>query len=200
MMHLCSHCIFWLHSTSSSPFQNFTPLEEMRTAGFACFLSSTKTGGTETAPHLIPLQNVFGVQLEQSLKMSVGDIARLLVSIASENTTQWDTVTLHRAHSAGFGFRAHVRGVVLKMHFPYFAATEHWSQDHVTGAYYQLNTQSVLTWAQADTSCKQQSASLLSVSDPIEQSHVSGKVPHGGYELGLIQLHIACSTLAKMLR
>uniref|UniRef100_A0A8C9WS26 Mannose receptor, C type 1b n=1 Tax=Sander lucioperca TaxID=283035 RepID=A0A8C9WS26_SANLU len=50
-----------------------------------------------------------------------------------------------------------------------------WANNIVTGAYYQLNTQSVLTWAQADTSCKQQGASLLSLIDLHEQAFVTGK-------------------------
>ncbi|XP_041804638.1 macrophage mannose receptor 1-like [Chelmon rostratus] len=49
---------------------------------------------------------------------------------------------------------------------------EHWSKHIVTGAYYQLNTQSALTWSQAETSCQQQSASLLSITDPHEQAYV----------------------------
>uniref|UniRef100_A0A3Q2X2U7 Mannose receptor, C type 1b n=1 Tax=Haplochromis burtoni TaxID=8153 RepID=A0A3Q2X2U7_HAPBU len=44
-----------------------------------------------------------------------------------------------------------------------------WNKDPTTGASYQLNTQSALTWDQADASCKQQSASLLSISNPHEQ-------------------------------
>uniref|UniRef100_A0A3P9CY12 Mannose receptor, C type 1b n=1 Tax=Maylandia zebra TaxID=106582 RepID=A0A3P9CY12_9CICH len=40
---------------------------------------------------------------------------------------------------------------------------ETWNKDPTTGASYQLNTQSALTWDQADASCKQQSASLLSI-------------------------------------
>uniref|UniRef100_A0A3Q3W748 Uncharacterized protein n=1 Tax=Mola mola TaxID=94237 RepID=A0A3Q3W748_MOLML len=55
------------------------------------------------------------------------------------------------------------------------ASTDHWGKNRATGAYYQLNTQSVLTWAQAETSCKQQGASLLSVTDPHAQAFISGK-------------------------
>uniref|UniRef100_A0A671U1P3 Mannose receptor, C type 1b n=1 Tax=Sparus aurata TaxID=8175 RepID=A0A671U1P3_SPAAU len=62
-------------------------------------------------------------------------------------------------------------------------SNEHWSKNLVTGAYYQLNTQSVLTWDQAAASCKQQGASLLSVSDPNEQAYLSGKVPPGKHKL-----------------
>uniref|UniRef100_A0A669B8V2 Mannose receptor, C type 1b n=1 Tax=Oreochromis niloticus TaxID=8128 RepID=A0A669B8V2_ORENI len=53
---------------------------------------------------------------------------------------------------------------------------ETWNKDPTTGASYQLNTQSALTWDQADASCKQQGASLLSISNPHEQAYVSGKV------------------------
>uniref|UniRef100_A0A8C3ALJ6 Mannose receptor, C type 1b n=1 Tax=Cyclopterus lumpus TaxID=8103 RepID=A0A8C3ALJ6_CYCLU len=55
------------------------------------------------------------------------------------------------------------------------SSTEHWAKNTVTGAYYQVNTQSVLTWAQAEASCKQQGASLLSVTDPHQQAFASGK-------------------------
>uniref|UniRef100_A0A8D0CM87 Mannose receptor, C type 1b n=1 Tax=Sander lucioperca TaxID=283035 RepID=A0A8D0CM87_SANLU len=55
------------------------------------------------------------------------------------------------------------------------ASSDSWANNIVTGAYYQLNTQSVLTWAQADTSCKQQGASLLSLIDLHEQAFVTGK-------------------------
>lgn len=58
----------------------------------------------------------------------------------------------------------------------FFIAKEHWNIHPTTGAYYQLNTQSALTWFQAQTSCKQQGASLLSINDPHEQAYVTGKV------------------------
>uniref|UniRef100_A0A671TZF3 Mannose receptor, C type 1b n=1 Tax=Sparus aurata TaxID=8175 RepID=A0A671TZF3_SPAAU len=60
---------------------------------------------------------------------------------------------------------------------------EHWSKNLVTGAYYQLNTQSVLTWDQAAASCKQQGASLLSVSDPNEQAYLSALLETGKHKL-----------------
>nr|XP_046265195.1 macrophage mannose receptor 1-like isoform X4 [Scatophagus argus] len=50
---------------------------------------------------------------------------------------------------------------------------QHWNKDITTGAYYQLNTQSALTWPQAETSCKQQGASLLSITDPHQQAYVT---------------------------
>ncbi|XP_030257783.1 macrophage mannose receptor 1-like [Sparus aurata] len=50
---------------------------------------------------------------------------------------------------------------------------EHWTKHITTGAYYQLNTQSALTWSQAETSCKQQGASLLSITDPHQQAYVT---------------------------
>ncbi|CAJ1072734.1 macrophage mannose receptor 1-like [Xyrichtys novacula] len=50
---------------------------------------------------------------------------------------------------------------------------EHWNVHPTTGAYYQLNTQSALTWAQAETSCRQQGASLLSITDPHQQAYVT---------------------------
>uniref|UniRef100_A0A8C4NYA1 Mannose receptor, C type 1b n=1 Tax=Dicentrarchus labrax TaxID=13489 RepID=A0A8C4NYA1_DICLA len=63
------------------------------------------------------------------------------------------------------------------------SSTEHWPKNLITGAYYQLNTQSVLTWSQADASCKQQAASLVSIIDPNEQAYISGKVPPGRLKL-----------------
>uniref|UniRef100_A0A3B4A4A9 Mannose receptor, C type 1b n=1 Tax=Periophthalmus magnuspinnatus TaxID=409849 RepID=A0A3B4A4A9_9GOBI len=50
----------------------------------------------------------------------------------------------------------------------------HWVKNSATGAYYQINIQSALTWSQAQVSCKQQGASLLSITDPNEQAFVSG--------------------------
>uniref|UniRef100_A0AAQ5XL32 Mannose receptor, C type 1b n=3 Tax=Amphiprion ocellaris TaxID=80972 RepID=A0AAQ5XL32_AMPOC len=65
------------------------------------------------------------------------------------------------------------------------SSTEHWSKNLVTGAYYQLNTQSALTWAQAESSCKQQTAALLSVVDPSEQAFVSALLGSGKSKLWL---------------
>ncbi|XP_028283775.1 macrophage mannose receptor 1-like [Parambassis ranga] len=47
-----------------------------------------------------------------------------------------------------------------------------WKEHITTGAYYQLNTGSALTWLQAEASCKQQSASLLAITDPHEQAYI----------------------------
>nr|XP_020447208.1 macrophage mannose receptor 1-like [Monopterus albus] len=58
-----------------------------------------------------------------------------------------------------------------------------WNLHPITGVYYQLNTQSALTWPQAELSCKQQGASLLSITDPHEQAYVTGKVdPEHGWK------------------
>lgn len=56
----------------------------------------------------------------------------------------------------------------------YFAAKDSWNRHPTTGAYYQLNTESALTWPQAAVSCKQQGASLLSITDPHQQAYVTG--------------------------
>ncbi|XP_049454404.1 macrophage mannose receptor 1-like [Epinephelus fuscoguttatus] len=63
-----------------------------------------------------------------------------------------------------------------------------WTKHPTTGAYYQLNTQAALTWPQADASCKQQGASLLSITDPHEQAYITALLGHGGSKLwtGLI--------------
>lgn len=55
-------------------------------------------------------------------------------------------------------------------------ARDGWNNHPVTGAYYQLNKDSALTWSQAEVSCKQQGASLLSITDPHEQAYVTGMV------------------------
>uniref|UniRef100_UPI003AAC2783 macrophage mannose receptor 1-like n=1 Tax=Centroberyx gerrardi TaxID=166262 RepID=UPI003AAC2783 len=60
------------------------------------------------------------------------------------------------------------------------AAKEHWKKHPISGAYYQINTQSALSWPQAQTSCKQQGASLLSITDPHEQAYITGTVPPCG--------------------
>lgn len=57
-----------------------------------------------------------------------------------------------------------------------FKAKDSWDRHPTTGAYYQLNTQSALTWLQAEVSCRQQGASLLSITDPHQQAYVTGKV------------------------
>ncbi|XP_065117892.1 macrophage mannose receptor 1-like isoform X3 [Paramisgurnus dabryanus] len=49
-----------------------------------------------------------------------------------------------------------------------------WDSDPVTGVLYQRNTQTALTWHQARTSCQQQDADLLSISELHEQSYISG--------------------------
>lgn len=55
-------------------------------------------------------------------------------------------------------------------------ARDNWTKHPITGAYYQLNTQSALTWSQAQVSCKQEGASLLSITDPHEQAYITGKM------------------------
>lgn len=69
----------------------------------------------------------------------------------------------------------------FEMHFHIFVciftAKEHWKKHITTGVNYQLNTESALTWSQAEASCKQQVASLLSITDPHEQAYIAGKVP-----------------------
>ncbi|KAK2822607.1 hypothetical protein Q5P01_022672 [Channa striata] len=63
------------------------------------------------------------------------------------------------------------------------SATDHWSKNLVTGSYYQLNKQSSLTWPQAEKSCKQQSASLSSITDPNEQAYLSALLGVGKQKL-----------------
>ncbi|XP_075172279.1 macrophage mannose receptor 1-like [Anomaloglossus baeobatrachus] len=49
-----------------------------------------------------------------------------------------------------------------------------WTTDSVTGANYQINSDSALTWYQARRSCQQQDAKLLSITELHEQSFISG--------------------------
>uniref|UniRef100_A0A3Q3KWV0 Mannose receptor, C type 1b n=1 Tax=Mastacembelus armatus TaxID=205130 RepID=A0A3Q3KWV0_9TELE len=63
------------------------------------------------------------------------------------------------------------------------SSTEHWSKNLVTGAYYQVNTQSALTWHQAEASCKQQSAFLVSITDPNDQAYISALMGAGKKKL-----------------
>ncbi|XP_047445392.1 macrophage mannose receptor 1-like [Mugil cephalus] len=60
---------------------------------------------------------------------------------------------------------------------------EHWNVNPITNVYYQLNTQAALTWPQAEISCKQQGASLLSVNDPHEHAYITALLGRGGNTL-----------------
>uniref|UniRef100_A0A8C7RAM9 Mannose receptor, C type 1b n=1 Tax=Oncorhynchus mykiss TaxID=8022 RepID=A0A8C7RAM9_ONCMY len=53
-------------------------------------------------------------------------------------------------------------------------STEHWHKNPVTGAFYQVNLDSALTWHQARTSCQQQGADLASITEPLEQTYLAG--------------------------
>ncbi|XP_070700691.1 macrophage mannose receptor 1-like [Pempheris klunzingeri] len=57
---------------------------------------------------------------------------------------------------------------------------EHWIKHITTGAHYQFNTEAAVTWSQAETSCKQQGASLLSITDPHEQAYVTAQLQTAG--------------------
>lgn len=83
-----------------------------------------------------------------------------------------------------------VRIILINFFFCQNTATDHWRKNLITGAYYQLNIQSSLTWGQADTSCKQQAASLVSIVEPSEQALISGEVPPGGYLPELKQMQL----------
>lgn len=133
----------------------------------AHFHSFTKTGGLETAPHMTHQPSVPGVQLEQDLKMTSGDIVQLHVS---ENMRLCVWICALWWKSKAFIFLSF---------FCLWAATDKWIKNLATGTSYQLNVQSVLTWPQAEKSCKQQGTSLLSVSDPHQQAFVSGRSPLG---------------------
>ncbi|XP_015253776.1 PREDICTED: macrophage mannose receptor 1-like [Cyprinodon variegatus] len=59
-----------------------------------------------------------------------------------------------------------------------------WIRHPTNGAVYQLNTNSALTWWEAEKSCKQQSASLLSITDPNEQAYITALLEPGGIHQG----------------
>ncbi|XP_029970822.1 macrophage mannose receptor 1-like isoform X2 [Salarias fasciatus] len=65
------------------------------------------------------------------------------------------------------------------------SSTDHWAKNLVTGAYYQINGQAALTWAQAQTSCNQQAASLVSITDPNQQAFISALLGSGKKKLWL---------------
>ncbi|XP_076840882.1 macrophage mannose receptor 1-like isoform X2 [Brachyhypopomus gauderio] len=55
---------------------------------------------------------------------------------------------------------------------------EYWIKNPRTGVYYQVNEDSALTWYQARKSCQQQGGDLLSITEPHEQTFISGAVPY----------------------
>ncbi|XP_014899453.1 macrophage mannose receptor 1-like isoform X2 [Poecilia latipinna] len=61
---------------------------------------------------------------------------------------------------------------------------ESWIKHPTSGALYQLNTESALTWSEAETSCKQQSASLLTITDPQEKAYITALLEPGGTHQG----------------
>uniref|UniRef100_A0A3P9LTA8 Mannose receptor, C type 1b n=1 Tax=Oryzias latipes TaxID=8090 RepID=A0A3P9LTA8_ORYLA len=59
-----------------------------------------------------------------------------------------------------------------------------WIKHPKTGAYYQLNSDAALTWAEAESSCKQQNATLLSLTDPHQEAYVTAILTSGRMEEG----------------
>ncbi|XP_035375925.1 macrophage mannose receptor 1-like [Electrophorus electricus] len=57
---------------------------------------------------------------------------------------------------------------------------EYWSKNPLTGVYYQANEDSALTWYQARKSCQQQGGDLLSITEPHEQTFISGLLQKRG--------------------
>ncbi|XP_062381617.1 macrophage mannose receptor 1-like [Sardina pilchardus] len=53
-------------------------------------------------------------------------------------------------------------------------STKDWKKNPVTGVFYQVNENSALTWHQARRSCQQQDSDLLSITEPQEQTYISG--------------------------
>ncbi|XP_063048519.1 macrophage mannose receptor 1-like, partial [Engraulis encrasicolus] len=52
--------------------------------------------------------------------------------------------------------------------------SEGWKKNLLIGVYYQVNVNSALTWHQARMSCQQQDSDLLSITEPQEQTFISG--------------------------
>ncbi|KAJ8011011.1 hypothetical protein DPEC_G00053770 [Dallia pectoralis] len=66
-------------------------------------------------------------------------------------------------------------------------STEHWSKNPFTGSFYQVNLHSALTWYQARSSCQQQGADLVSITEPHQQAYISGHpLPEPGQVCGLV--------------
>ncbi|XP_062976933.1 macrophage mannose receptor 1-like [Elgaria multicarinata webbii] len=65
-----------------------------------------------------------------------------------------------------------------------------WTRNRWTGDLYQINTQSALTWYQARTSCQQQNAELVSITELHEQIYLSGltSIIETDYWIGLNSL------------
>ncbi|XP_043990703.1 macrophage mannose receptor 1-like [Gambusia affinis] len=57
---------------------------------------------------------------------------------------------------------------------------DNWVKYSASGALYQLNTNSALTWSEAETSCTQQSASLLTITDPHQKAYLTALLEPGG--------------------
>ncbi|KAG9273997.1 hypothetical protein AMEX_G10790 [Astyanax mexicanus] len=55
-----------------------------------------------------------------------------------------------------------------------------WKKNPLTNVYYQVNGQSALTWYQARKSCQQQGGDLLSITEPHEQTFISGLIQQAG--------------------
>lgn len=50
-----------------------------------------------------------------------------------------------------------------------------WDKDHLTNSCYQFNFQSTLSWREAWSSCEQQGANLLSITEIHEQTYINGE-------------------------
>ncbi|XP_053349941.1 macrophage mannose receptor 1-like isoform X2 [Clarias gariepinus] len=55
-----------------------------------------------------------------------------------------------------------------------------WTKNPLTGMYYQINKDSALTWYQARKSCQQQGGDLASITEPHEQTLISGLTQGNG--------------------
>uniref|UniRef100_A0A3B3BT12 Macrophage mannose receptor 1-like n=2 Tax=Oryzias melastigma TaxID=30732 RepID=A0A3B3BT12_ORYME len=64
------------------------------------------------------------------------------------------------------------------------SSRQSWTKHPKTGAYYQLNRDAALTWAEAESSCKQQNATLLSLTDPHQEAYVTAILTSGRMEKG----------------
>ncbi|KAM4605239.1 macrophage mannose receptor 1b [Polymixia lowei] len=62
-------------------------------------------------------------------------------------------------------------------------SVEHWKKNAITGVSYQINEKSALSWPEAQASCKQQGAELLSITDPNDQAYISVLLGSESYRL-----------------
>uniref|UniRef100_A0A8C2T126 Macrophage mannose receptor 1-like n=1 Tax=Coturnix japonica TaxID=93934 RepID=A0A8C2T126_COTJA len=69
--------------------------------------------------------------------------------------------------------------------FGYCPSKDFWKTNPLTETYYQINSNSLLTWQQARRSCQQQNAELLSIANPHEEMFLLGLTSDLGFSAKL---------------